>query len=263
MNIEGQRATIIANKANLTVESAKGELENCNMRYFNYNRKQLKECIFEMFSRLGLIARFKIDEARLRHLINDVEKNYKRVPYHNFSHAFNIVHMCYYLARTTKLREYLEDVDLLALMVAALGHDIDHSGMNNIYYQKIKHPLALSVNDSSVLENYHGYMLSLLLSRQENSILEHLTHPELTRFRKASIECIMGTDMTKHFQICGSFNNVIKKIHEGNFDKSIAEDRDVSTHKLDRHIFYIFYLKLKLDYSHSKSTWILNLIICI
>lgn len=104
------------------------------MKYFNFNRKILKECIFEMFSRLGLITRFRLDEGRLRHFIADVEKNYKRVPYHNFTHAFNIVHMCYYFARTTKLTEYLEDVDLLALMLGSLGHDIDHSGMNNIYY---------------------------------------------------------------------------------------------------------------------------------
>jgi hypothetical protein len=186
-------------KDRLTVESAKGELEKCNMKYLNYNRKQLKECLFEMFTRLGLITRFKIDEANLRHFIKDAEKNYKRVPYHNFTHAFNIVHMCYYLARTTKLREYLEDIDLLSLMVAALGHDLDHSGMNNIYYQKIKHSLAMTVNDSSVLENYHGYMLFKLLSRPENSILDHLTHSEYVRFRKAAIECIMGTDMTKHF----------------------------------------------------------------
>lgn len=135
--------------------------------------------------------------------------------------------MCYYLVRTTNLTEYLEEIDLLALMLGALGHDIDHSGMNNIYYQKIRHPLALTVNDSSVLENYHGYMLFKLLSRPENNLLEHLTPAESTRFRKAAIECIMGTDMTKHFQICGSFQNVIKKIQEGNFDRAVVEDRDV------------------------------------
>jgi hypothetical protein len=120
--------------------------------------------------------------------------------------------MCYFWVRTTKLPEYLPEIDILSLMVAALGHDIDHSGMNNIYYQKIRHPLTLTVNDSSVLENYHGYMLFHLLSRPANNILEHLSPAEHTRLRKATIESIMGTDMTKHFQICGSFDHVIKKI---------------------------------------------------
>ena len=77
----------------------------------------------------------------------EVQRHYKRVPYHNFTHAFNIVHMTYYLLRTTKLREYIEEVDVLALMLGALGHDIDHPGINNHYFIKTKHPLAASVND--------------------------------------------------------------------------------------------------------------------
>ena len=83
---------------------------------------------------MGLTTRFQIDQGKLRAFIAAVERNYKRVPYHNFTHAFNIVHFVYFLLRTTKLREYLEEIDVLALMLGALGHDIDHSGMNNIYY---------------------------------------------------------------------------------------------------------------------------------
>lgn len=158
-----------------------------------------------MFTRLGLISRFSIDQEKLKNLIVTIERNYKRVPYHNFTHAFNIVHFVYFLLRTTRLREYLEDIDVLALMLGALGHDIDHSGMNNIYYQKIRHTLALTVNDNSVLENYHGYMLFKLLSKDENNVISNLTTPEFLRFRKASTEAILGTDMTRHFSICSSF----------------------------------------------------------
>lgn len=166
----------------------------------------------EMFERLGLIERFAIDVLKLKNLVADVERNYKRVPYHNFSHAFNIIHMTYYLLRTTKLRDLIEDLDVLALMVGAMGHDIDHSGMNNMYYQKIRHPMALAVNDNSVLENYHGYMLFKLLQTEANNILESLTTAEYNRFRKATIESIMGTDMVKHFSICQAFKAVIEKV---------------------------------------------------
>ena len=41
--------------------------------------------------------------------------------------------MCYYILRTTKVRDYLEDIDVLAIMIGSLGHDIDHPGVNNIY----------------------------------------------------------------------------------------------------------------------------------
>lgn len=71
---------------------------------------------------------------KLRNLVDEVEKNYKRVPYHNFTHAFNIIHVVYYLLMHTKMLGYLEDIDVLAAMIGAMGHDLDHSGMNNMYY---------------------------------------------------------------------------------------------------------------------------------
>lgn len=183
------------------------------MSYLSYSRGQLCECLVEMYKRLGLVDRFRIDTERLKNLIVEVSRNYKRVPYHNFTHAFNIVHVCYILLRTTRLRTYLEDIDVLAMMLGALGHDLDHSGMNNLFYTKTKHPLSHGVNDISVLENYHSYMLFMLLDKEEFNALIGLTHAEIIRFRKASVEAILGTDMMRHFSICSSFGAVVSKIN--------------------------------------------------
>lgn len=109
-----------------SIDSAFAELDSAEFQYLHYSHKQLKECIFEIFSRLGLLSRFQIDHQKLRNLIKEIYLNYNRVPYHNFTHAFNIIHMSYYILRTTKLRDNLEDIEVLALMVGALGHDIDH-----------------------------------------------------------------------------------------------------------------------------------------
>jgi len=70
------------------------------------------------------------------------------VPYHNFTHAFNITHYLYVIIRKTKLREtFLDDLDLLALLISGIGHDLDHPGVGNTYYTKLGHNLALPVND--------------------------------------------------------------------------------------------------------------------
>jgi len=45
----------------LTQTSAKLEINNVNMKYMNYSRRQLKEALLEMFVSLGLIERFQID----------------------------------------------------------------------------------------------------------------------------------------------------------------------------------------------------------
>jgi 3'5'-cyclic nucleotide phosphodiesterase len=198
------------------------------MKYLSYSRGQLCVCMQQMFARLGLIERFQIKQEALKNFIAEAQRNYKRVPYHNFTHAFNIVHMCYILLRTTRLRTFLEDIDVLALMVGALGHDLDHSGMNNLYYSKTKHALSQAVSDSSILENYHAYMLFFLLGKEENQILANLTTPELARFRKATVEAILGTDMSKHFSICSAFEGVVRKIKEDKYDRASTDDRDVS-----------------------------------
>ena len=155
-----------------------------------------------MFSRLNLIDRFNIDLDKLRSLVSGLSRHMKRVPYHNFTHAFNIVHMTYIILIQSKLRTILDDVDVLAAIVGALAHDTGHPGLNNVYFQKVRHPMAQTCNDQAVLEMYHGYLLQWLLSKPENDILIGLTAQEKTRFRKATLEAILGTDMTKHFMLC-------------------------------------------------------------
>lgn len=58
-DIEVTRAEISANKK--TLEDAFKELDSTKMTYLKYSRGQLQTCIIVMFSRLGLIERFKID----------------------------------------------------------------------------------------------------------------------------------------------------------------------------------------------------------
>lgn len=74
-------------------------------------------------------------------------------------------------------------------------------------------------------------MLFKLLGK--NDFLGNLTPQERVRFRKGVIETIMGTDMSKHFNLCTAFQAVIAKIKAGTFDKTLADDRDVRfTHTL-------------------------------
>ena len=103
------------------------ELETLNFDYLTYNRSQLRECLLEIFNRLGLVERFNLDRSLLKNFIYEVSHNYRRVPYHNFTHVFNIVHVSYYILKVaTELRSHLEDIDVLAIIIGALGHDLDH-----------------------------------------------------------------------------------------------------------------------------------------
>lgn len=46
-------------------------------------------------------------------------------------------------------------IEKLSLMIAAVGHDLDHPGLNNTYQMNALTQLAIAYNDTSPLENHH------------------------------------------------------------------------------------------------------------
>ena len=62
-------------------------------------------------------------------------------------------------------------MERLSLMVAAIGHDIDHPGLNNAFLRKTQAPLAIRYNDRSVLENHHASVLFSLLHGESAALL--------------------------------------------------------------------------------------------
>ena len=60
---------------------------------------------------------------------------------------------CYMLAALReKARGHIRPIDVLALIVAAAAHDMDHPGQSNAYNVLTGSELALRYNDKSVLE---------------------------------------------------------------------------------------------------------------
>ena len=49
----------------------------------------------------------------------------------------------------------LKQLDIFAILVAALCHDYKHPGTNNLFHINTQSKYALRYNDTSVLEMYH------------------------------------------------------------------------------------------------------------
>lgn len=62
-----------------------------------------------------------------------VKKGYRNPPYHNWMHAFSVTHFCYTLYKNCNGLRLLSELELLALFVSCLCHDIDHRGTNNAF----------------------------------------------------------------------------------------------------------------------------------
>uniref|UniRef100_G1PLD7 Phosphodiesterase n=1 Tax=Myotis lucifugus TaxID=59463 RepID=G1PLD7_MYOLU len=94
-------------------------------------------CTIRMFTDLNLVQNFQMKHEVLCRWILSVKKNYrKNVAYHNWRHAFNTAQCMFAALKAGKIQSKLSDLEVLALLVAALSHDLDHRGVNNSYIQR-------------------------------------------------------------------------------------------------------------------------------
>ncbi|GAM82596.1 hypothetical protein ANO11243_005780 [Dothideomycetidae sp. 11243] len=146
------------------------------------------------------------------------------VLYHNFRHVVDVLQAIFhFLLRIGLLPPYqvegdpvanpsnaiaavLQPFDALALLVAALGHDVGHPGVNNAFLVALNAPLAQLYNDRSVLEAFHCAAYSQILRRYWPAAFHD------TNMRKLMITSILATDMGLHFKYMKEMGLLQEKI---------------------------------------------------
>ena len=128
-----------------------------------------------------------------------VARRYNKVPYHTFTHAFGLVQGCYWAINSDPwLRRNLSPRDVTVLLLAGLGHDLDHPGMNNHYLNAVKDNRSLVYNDRSPLENHHTSLLFQIMNSDDHNILSEVPKSDLQYIRSGIVEAILHTDMFYH-----------------------------------------------------------------
>lgn len=131
-------------------------------------------------------------------------------PYHNKFHALDVLHSLFYFFDVSLLSEKIFPIDLLICVIAALGHDANHPGLDNFYQIISASDLALKYNDKSVLENMHCAEIFKLLSVKENNFLKDLENRDVTYMRKNIIELVLGTDFSTYFEAIGELSVLLE-----------------------------------------------------
>lgn len=151
-----------------------------------------------------------------------VQKGYRDVPYHNWSHAFAVSHFCYLLCRIDKVKACLNELDRLSLLVACLCHDIDHRGTTNAFQLQSKTPLAqLYSSEGSVLERHHFAQTVTILGMDECNIFETLTRQQYSLVLDNIREVILATDIQAHMRKVQRIRGMV----DAGYDDSSADHR--------------------------------------
>ena len=162
------------------------------------------------FGHFTLDELFKIPGSVLKGFLKALEETYESNPYHNSSHAADVMCSYSYLLYNSSMLQFISNIDIMAGIVASLGHDAGHPAKNNRFLVITKHELAIQYNDISVLEMLHSSWVFKIMQDPETNIFANLTPDQWNLARKLVIEMILATDMSKHFELLGQFRGKYK-----------------------------------------------------
>lgn len=165
--------------------------------------------VASMLQDCNLLGKFRIQPGTLNNFLTETKRLYDQRgnPFHNFYHGFNVMHSTYYLLTSTKAHTLYKAEDILATLVAALCHDVDHTGRTNSFEVSKGSNLALLYHDTSVLEQHHAAIAFFTLQQENCNIFKALPRDMYLAVRKVIIAGILATDMSKHFSIIARMND--------------------------------------------------------
>uniref|UniRef100_A0A4X2LWL9 Phosphodiesterase n=1 Tax=Vombatus ursinus TaxID=29139 RepID=A0A4X2LWL9_VOMUR len=178
-----------------------------NFASFTYTPRSLPEddtsmAILSMLQDMNFINNYKIDRQTLVRFCLMVKKGYRDPPYHNWMHAFSVSHFCYLLCKNLELSKYLDDIEIFALFVSCMCHDLDHRGTNNSFQVASKSVLAaLYSSEGSVMERHHFAQAIAILNTQGCNIFDHFSRKDYQRMLDLMRDIILATDLAHHLRI--------------------------------------------------------------
>ena len=136
-------------------------------------------------------------------LVSISNQYYKTTLYHNSMHGADVTQsLCLYFLNSNA-EEICQSLvlDLLGILISALGHDLGHPGLTNPFHINSSSELAITYNDISCLENFHASTLFKTIRKPETDIFEKLSVQDYKTIRKRMIGNILATDMVNHGKI--------------------------------------------------------------
>ncbi|XP_016347184.1 cGMP-specific 3',5'-cyclic phosphodiesterase isoform X1 [Sinocyclocheilus anshuiensis] len=178
---------------------------------FDMSQIAMTQAVVRMFLDLNLPQDFSVDYKTLCQWVLSVQKCYRsNVVYHNWSHALRTAQCMFAMLQTKELKSNLSSLEVLALMIASLCHDLDHRGVNNSYIERSNQPLAQLYGHSS-LEHHHYDMCLLILNNPDSQMLRSLSLNEYRACVQMIEKNILATDLaiyiekrTKFFKLAQS-----------------------------------------------------------
>ncbi|XP_052752690.1 dual specificity calcium/calmodulin-dependent 3',5'-cyclic nucleotide phosphodiesterase 1C-like isoform X2 [Galleria mellonella] len=160
-----------------------------------------------LFHIYGLISYFNLDAAKAWKLFSLIEEGYHSTnPYHNSIHAADVTQAMHCFLQQKQIRDYLEPLEIMASLLAAIAHDMDHPGVNQPFLIATSNHLAALYRNTSVLENHHWR--SAISCLMESGLLDQMRHLQ-SKLENQISSLILATDITRQQEYLSQFKNYL------------------------------------------------------
>jgi len=174
------------------------------------NGHPLVSVFYTILKERDLLNTFKISAQTAVNFLMTLEAHYQNVPYHNSTHAADVVQSVHVLLLSPALQSVFTDLEVLTALFSAAIHDVDHPGLTNQYLINSSSELALMYNDESVLENHSLAVAFVLLKDSSCDIFANLSRKQRQMIRKMSIDMVLATDMSKHMSLLADLKTMVE-----------------------------------------------------
>ncbi|CAD8154379.1 unnamed protein product [Paramecium octaurelia] len=191
-----------------------------NILPYSCNWLEKQKVVFYILRSNNFIEDYKINETALCNFLCALEYKYNKSgnQFHNYDHGVTVMQCSHAISleiMKTKHAHLLTQFTKFALILAALCHDVSHTGRTNTFEINSLSNLAIRYHDKSVLEQHHAATSIKMLCAPSTNIIPNFNSEEFRDFRKLFISNILFTDITEHFNLIKSFEARTQELNFG------------------------------------------------
>eukprot|EP00301_Raphidiophrys_heterophryoidea_P023799 c7537_g1_i2.p1 GENE.c7537_g1_i2~~c7537_g1_i2.p1 ORF type:complete len:562 (+),score=94.39 c7537_g1_i2:281-1966(+) len=208
---ESKLALIIPRKSIVSTKSSLADCARLDFNIFNTNdvsgSRAIRAIGYHCANSLGLLHKVHVSPKVFRRWLAETERGYDDYAFHCNIHAADVTQTTYYVLRSCGFQTFLDPLEALCCLMAALTHDICHPALTNQYIQASGHPLSKKYAQP-ILENYHVDRALKNLSKTKFNVFRNLSKAQQAKAQRWIRELVLATDMGRHFDSRWEFNSM-------------------------------------------------------
>lgn len=174
-----------------------------------FNGIGLFKVAFNIFTSFQLLEKFNISSELFFTFLYKLRSLYSDVSYHNWIHAIDVLQYYAYLIRMASIDKVFNSLELLAVCVASLCHDVGHMGCDNIFNINVQSPIGILYKGLGVNEMHHCALTINLITTMDPNIFHLLDDSETKKIWNYIIQMILATDMNQHLKLVKNANGIM------------------------------------------------------